>query len=205
MFNPEVQRALDGTSKGTDDRDRRTISFIVNYLITLIFFCILSTDRIFILMAKIGKGVQIPLSWIPQNGGKCPKNAISVDDGVYIGRCKYGSEFIPGKFTSANGKCYCSYGGNEFEFVECELLCDTSIDNNTKGYEWVKSSGGEYPKNAIVAGIAADGKPLIIARGCVEGYMCVGKVHDGHKFAYMPWGGIENSVADYEVLVWKKK
>ncbi|CAH8430108.1 unnamed protein product [Heterobilharzia americana] len=124
---------------------------------TFIFSLISSIDRTYLLMAKIGQGIQIPVSWVLQKDGKYPVNAISADEGVYIGRCKHRNEFIPGKFLSGNGKCYCPYDGDELEFTEYELLCDTSVDKYTKGYEWVKAKDGHYPKYAIVAGIAADG------------------------------------------------
>ncbi|CAH8440951.1 unnamed protein product [Schistosoma guineensis] len=155
-------------------------------------------------MAKIGKGVQIPLSWIPQSHGKYPENAISVGDGVFVVRSRFLNEMLPGKLVHKEGKCYCSHGGEEIELTEYEVLCDTSLHELGKGYEWVKSSGGEYPKRAIIAGIGSDGKPLYITKGYVENNVCVGKLHEGHVCAYMPWGRRENPIPDYEVLVWKK-
>ncbi|TNN12833.1 hypothetical protein EWB00_003363 [Schistosoma japonicum] len=161
--------------------------------------------RYFYLMAKFGDGVQISLSWIPQCNGKYPENAITVGDNIYVVRSRFINEMLPGMLIPNEGKCHCSYGGNEMEFTEYEVLCDTSLNELGKGYEWVKSSNGGHPKHAIIAGLASDGKPLYIARGYVDNKICVGKVHEGHKCAYMPCGGLENSVSEYEVLVWKKK
>ncbi|CAH8442285.1 unnamed protein product [Schistosoma rodhaini] len=153
---------------------------------------------IFLLMAKFGKSVQIPLSWIPQSNGNYPENAISVGDGVFVVRSRFINEILPGKLVPKQGKCYCSHGGDEIELTEYEVLCDTSLSELGKGYEWVKSSNGEYPKHAIIAGFGSDGKPLYIAKGYVEDNICVGKLHEGHKSAYMPWGGRENAIPEYE-------
>ncbi|VDQ09995.1 unnamed protein product [Trichobilharzia regenti] len=71
-------------------------------------------------------------------------------------------------------------------------------------YGWEEASGGHIPKNAIVAGISKDGSPLYVVKGYVGGELCIGKLHDGHPCAYLPWGGKENRVDEYDVLVWRK-
>nr|CAH8823980.1 unnamed protein product [Trichobilharzia regenti] len=154
-------------------------------------------------MSKIGQGIQISVSWIPQKHGEYPSNAISVDKDVFVVRCKHEDEYIPGKLIPENKKCYCPYNGRELSFSKYEVLCDTSIDHYSKGYEWVKSTGDEYPVDAVVAGLTKDGKPVFIARGSVQEDMCSGKAVEGHKCAYMSWGGTEYTVDDYEILVWK--
>ncbi|CAH8432069.1 unnamed protein product [Schistosoma turkestanicum] len=155
-------------------------------------------------MAKIGKGIQIPLSWIPVKDGHIPSNAISIDEGISVVRCKHdNNHWEPGKVVHRYKTCYYPYGGEEKSSSEYEVLCDTSVSGQ-RGYEWEHASCGNVPKNAIVAGLV-DNEPLYIAKGSINGEPCVGKVHHGHQCAYLPWGGKEHSVQDYQVLVWKKK
>ncbi|VDN96024.1 unnamed protein product [Rodentolepis nana] len=156
-------------------------------------------------MAKVGKGFQIGVSWVPLKGRGVPPGAIDIGDGVYVARgCKDGEQ-IPGKYVEKYGTCYVSYGGAEHELKECEILCDTCISSTGCCYEWREDSGGNVPKNAIVGGIAEDGEPLYICRAKVDGEKCVGKVHNGHDCAYIPHGGEEHSVEDYKVLCLRKK
>ncbi|CAH8289124.1 unnamed protein product, partial [Schistosoma turkestanicum] len=126
--------------------------------------------------ATFGKSVQISLSWIPQCNGKYPENAITVGDGIYVVRSRFINELLPGKLIPKQGKCYCCHSGEEIELTEYEVLCDTSLHELGKGYEWVKSSHGGFPKHSIIAGVGSDGKPLYIAKGYVENKLCVGKV-----------------------------
>ncbi|TNN12829.1 Natterin-4 [Schistosoma japonicum] len=154
-------------------------------------------------MAKVGRGMQIPLSWVPGSDGFCPVGAITVDN-VCVARCKHSGELLPGKLVPMNGKCYCSYGGAEIESYNYEVLCESFIPGSCRGYCWETAYDGDVPKNAIVAGIAKDGQPLYIVKGSVNGETCFGKLHEGHSCAYLPWGGKEHSVSEYDVLVWQK-
>nr|CAH8823983.1 unnamed protein product [Trichobilharzia regenti] len=153
-------------------------------------------------MAKIGEGIQVPLSWIPARDGKTPSGAINVCFGIYVIRRKYGNEWIPGKLVRDYRTCYCPVNGKELESREYEVLCDTSLPDSKKCYEWEHASGGDVPKNAIVAGTWS-GTPLYIAKGILNREVCVGKVQEGSTCAYLPWGGKAHSVKDYEVLVLK--
>ncbi|CAH8442303.1 unnamed protein product [Schistosoma rodhaini] len=154
-------------------------------------------------MAKIGKGIQIPLSWVPDRNGNVPHNAISVTNGIYVVRCQHDRQWIPGKAANGHDTAYYPYGGEEKNTKEYEVLCDTSFSGH-QGYEWVQASCGNVPKNAIIGGMSGN-DPLYIAKSKINGETCVGKVHHGHECAYLPCGGQEHSVKDYEVLVWKKR
>ncbi|KAH8855278.1 hypothetical protein KSF78_0001956, partial [Schistosoma japonicum] len=158
----------------------------------------------YLIMAKIGKGIQIPLSWVPATDGNVPHNAVNVSGDIYVIRSKHDGHWIPGKAVIGHNTAYYPMNGQEIKTREYEVLCDTSLSGHNKGYEWESESGGNVPKNAIIAGMSGN-DPLYIARGSVNGEVCVGKVHYGHNCAYFPWGGNEHSVNDYEVLVWKKK
>lgn len=70
---------------------------------------------------------------------------------------------------------------------------------------WEQTSGCNIPDNAIRAGYEKDGKPLFIARANMEGTWTSGKcgtcLTGG---AYIPYGGEEKIVKNYEVLVYPR-
>ncbi|VDN14965.1 unnamed protein product [Dibothriocephalus latus] len=76
-------------------------------------------------MAKIGKGVQLGLSWVKTKAGDLPDGAIETQPGVYVCRALHEGEQIPGKYVPRLSLAYISYGGAELRETECEVLCDT--------------------------------------------------------------------------------
>ncbi|VDK34019.1 unnamed protein product [Taenia asiatica] len=155
-------------------------------------------------MAKVGKGFQVGLSWVPMREHGIPHGAIQVDRGIFVARGEVNGEKIPGKYVEKYQKCYVPYGGKEHEILSCDILCDTSLGCDGTCYKWAKDCNGGVPKKAIVAGLANDGAPLFICKAPFRGEVCVGKVHEGHSCAYIPYGGEEHSVDNYEVLVLQK-
>ena len=71
----------------------------------------------------------------------------------------------------------------------------------TIAQDWVRVTDGRMPANALRAGNEADGTPLYIARGNQEGGLHPGKVRANALEAYIPYGGREIAVRDYEVYV----
>ena len=63
---------------------------------------------------------------------------------------------------------------------------------------WVPATNGELPDGAVVGG--HDGEDLYIARARFEGSLTPGKLVQSHAVCYIPWGGAENPVTEYEVL-----
>ncbi|CAH8442758.1 unnamed protein product [Schistosoma curassoni] len=136
--------------------------------------CMVDTIReVFVHMAKIGKGIQIPLSWVPAKDGNVPNNALSVTRGIYVVRCKHDGQWIPGKAATGHNAAYYPYGGEEKNTREYEVLCDTSFSGH-QGYEWLHASYGGVPKNAIIAGMSGF-DPLYIAKSSINGEPSVGK------------------------------
>lgn len=64
--------------------------------------------------------------------------------------------------------------------------------------QWVAAKEGEVPPNAIPAGF--DNEQLYVARANHEGAILPGKLVPSHGVCYVPWGGGEHGVAEYEVL-----
>lgn len=57
------------------------------------------------------------------------------------------------------------------------------------------------PDGAVQGGSNVTGEPLYIGRTHFNGSLTVGKVHPSHNCLYLPFGGAEHSVQQYEVLV----
>lgn len=75
------------------------------------------------------------------------------------------------------------------------------VANTPTMAQWVRVTNGQIPANALRAGNEADGTPLYIARGNYEGGLHPGKVRANALEAYIPYGGREIAVRDYEVYV----
>jgi len=69
------------------------------------------------------------------------------------------------------------------------------------GFQWKTAEGGRVPQGAVQGGREADGTPLYVARGKVDGVDSIGKVNTSHNNCYLPYGGKEHPVKRYEVLV----
>lgn len=67
--------------------------------------------------------------------------------------------------------------------------------------QWVKACNGNIPKGAVIAGREANWTKLYIARASHKGGLHPGKVRPEFRAAYIPWGGIEESIECYEVFV----
>ena len=69
-------------------------------------------------------------------------------------------------------------------------------------FQWLSSSGGLIPSNAIPGGYARSGEPLYIGRVSHKGHMICGKIHPSHKALYVPHAGKEHAYhSGYEILV----
>jgi hypothetical protein len=66
---------------------------------------------------------------------------------------------------------------------------------------WIRPQGGNFPSNAIAAGYENDGSALYIARASLGGGLHIGKVRANGREAFIPYGGREEIVSDFEILV----
>ncbi|KAJ2075778.1 hypothetical protein IW146_000446 [Coemansia sp. RSA 922] len=64
----------------------------------------------------------------------------------------------------------------------------------TKAFEWVKSSNGMIPSNAIAQGVERDGRPLYIARAFFKGGL-----HPGKAAPHLANGGFATGYAGHTV------
>ncbi|CAO1428345.1 unnamed protein product [Diamesa hyperborea] len=121
---------------------------------------------------------------------------------LYVGRAMEGCATIPAKVIPCKQACYVSFNGNEILKHNFEYLVGS-------GFQWVASSNGQIPSGAVVAGndqsgevhYVVCGETLYIGRGQHCGSLTVGKIHPSHGCLYIPFGGSEIAIKNYEVLV----
>ena len=108
-------------------------------------------------------------------------------------RAAYGGGLQPGKFNTAARRGYISYGGQEITIDDpsAEVFVGTGI--------WTPSNGN-LPAGAIPAGVDTDGSTLYMIRALHDGAQALGKFSAQRGEAYIPYGGIEWKVSDFEVL-----
>lgn len=66
-------------------------------------------------------------------------------------------------------------------------------------YEWVPASNGDVPDNAVQGGNDTDCSPIYVGRATHEGDRIPAKVIPNKGGAFIPWGGEEVSIFEYEV------
>lgn len=100
----------------------------------------------------------------------------------------------PVKVLPSKQAAYLSYNGQEVMVSNYEVLTG-------HGFTWVGSGNGHTPDGAVVVGNQSSGEPLYMGRAHFQGSLTPGKVHRSHGCLYIPYGGAEHSILQYEVLV----
>lgn len=147
---------------------------------------------------------QIPslqsFQWIPSSAyGGVPPNAVYAGndaDGspIYVGRAFHDGDQLPAKVIPSKQVAYVSHAGQEIAKHQFDVLTGT-------GFTWVHSSSGHVPAGAVVPGNQSNGEPLYIGRAHFQGSLTPGKVQRSHGCLYIPFGGSEQRLEQYEVLV----
>lgn len=144
------------------------------------------------------------MNWVASNAySGVPPNAVVAGndiDGttIYVGRAYHEGDLIPAKVIPSKNVAYVAHGGQEHAKQEFHILTGF-------GFEWVSSSNGHVPADAVVAGNQADGDVLYVGRAPVGGSLSVGKIQPSHACMYVPFDGLEHSIHQYEVLVAPKR
>lgn len=112
---------------------------------------------------------------------------------MYIGRASHQNDLIPGKVL-INNHCHVSYDGVEHSISTFEVLLNAN-------FQWIQSSNGHVPQNAVVGGRTSSGEQLYVGRASHCGVITPGKVHASHGCIYIPFAWKEHRVTNYEVLV----
>ena len=139
--------------------------------------------------------------WHRSSGGAVPPNAVAGGNDVngepiYVGRAHESGDHIPGKIVPSHGVCYVAYGGEERAHRTYEYLVSPAYGS----LNWLSAADGQIPSGAIHGGRTSSGEPLFIGRAYYEGSWVIGKVQQSHQVLYVPFGGSEVAISDYEVL-----
>lgn len=141
-------------------------------------------------------------------------------DPIYVGRAQHNGEMLPAKVIPNKKSAYVSANCLEHPKQDVEVLTQYPgqygniilpkisfflsilfLYNNFCLLGWVESSSGAVPPHAVSSGQTSDGEPLFVGRGCWAGSLSIGKVHPSHGCLYIPYGGAEYRLENYEVLV----
>lgn len=108
-------------------------------------------------------------------------------------RAAQGGGLHPGKYNAVTHQGYVSFGGQELEIKDprAEVFIGAGV--------WTPARGG-LPVGAIPAGYDGDGSTLYMIRADAGGAQSLGKYSDKRHEAYVPYGGAEVPVTDFEVL-----
>lgn len=113
---------------------------------------------------------------------------------IYVGRALHEGEMLPCKFIPSKGCAYVCYGGYEMNKRNFEVLCGY-------GYAWIKPRHHAIPGNAVSTGRSRNGEPLFVGRGHHSGSLTPGVISVSQRCLFIPYGGREIRLSDYEVLV----
>ncbi|XP_073829706.1 uncharacterized protein [Musca autumnalis] len=140
-----------------------------------------------------------PDQWISATADSFPEDALeggrdADGDTIYVGRVFKDGDLMPAKVIPNKGGAYVCWGGEEEKVDNFQVLVGA-------GFMWVACENGNIVPGAVPAGTTCDGETLYIGRAEHAGSLCVGKVHPSHGCLYIPFGGGEEKIDSYEVLV----
>lgn len=113
---------------------------------------------------------------------------------IYVGRAFHEGDHLPAKIVPSHRVAYVPHGGQEHAKHQYEVLCNGSVS-------WIPSAHGHIPPNAVAGGRTSSGEPLYIGRANYNGSLTPGKIQPSHNTLYIPFGGSEVGIREYEVLV----
>jgi len=145
-----------------------------------------------------------PVSWEFVSGKSIPRNAIAGgrESGgtLYVCRGNHNGSTTPGKAGAhLHTGAVIGYGNKEVGLGGYEVLV-----GDARSVRWVSVQGKlkikDLDARPVDGGKDSDGTRLFIARANIQGATHPGKVGEGFKAAFIPWGGKEQEISSYEVL-----
>lgn len=112
---------------------------------------------------------------------------------IFVGRANHEGEVIPCKVLPSKQVAYIAHNGSEISKHSFEILIGSDV-------KWKREQNGKLPKGAYPGGRTKNGEILYIGRAEHSRSLTVGKVHPSHGCLYIPYGGAEIALRDYEVL-----
>ncbi|CAG9857350.1 unnamed protein product [Phyllotreta striolata] len=173
---------------------------VVCYTRTIYIGTIHLSSNTEITSSRINQGKMAAYYWVDSNArGSVPRSALKGGfdvDGyeIFVGRAFHEGDWLPAKVIPGKQIAYVAYNGAEIGVHQFQVLCEQQ-------FEWVPSSGGNIPPDAVEGGRTSDGEPLYVGRAHHEGSLTIGKVHPSHGCCYIPFNGGEHAHQSYEILV----
>ncbi|EAU91343.1 hypothetical protein CC1G_07378 [Coprinopsis cinerea okayama7 len=145
-----------------------------------------------------------PVNWVLGDGKNIPFNAIpggkENNSVLYISRGFHKGSTTPGKASAAlKTGAVIGYAHDEVDLAQYEILVGDS-----RAVRWIPAAGklniqalGARP---VQGGVDTDGTPLFVVRANIKGGVHPGKASEKLKGAFIPYGGGEEEVQNYEVL-----
>ncbi|MEJ8835577.1 DM9 repeat-containing protein [Ramlibacter sp. AN1133] len=141
--------------------------------------------------------------WVPAARGALPvglapagREAPPASTELYICRAVFANGVHPGKIRPGFAGCNVGWGGREYTSPDYQVLVKHDLS-------WAPATGGSVPSNAMKAGEEGTPgrEPLFICRASYRNGVHPGKVRPGFGGCNIGWGGREEVVARYEVLL----
>lgn len=147
----------------------------------------------------VGDGPQQSDIWVVSSANYTPQNAVYAGHDtdmspIVVCRCFHNGDLLPGKAIPSRACSYVSYAGQEIQKDNFEILIG-------EGYDWMPAWNGTLPPGAIEAGRTVNGEILYVGRAHYCGSLTPGKIQLSHGALYIPFGGREQRISNYEVLV----
>ncbi len=112
---------------------------------------------------------------------------------LYAARARYLSHLLPGKVRHGFAGANVGYRGHEYPVSPFEVLTGQPV--------WRAASGGHIPADALPCGQGPKKLVYYLARAPIGAGLHPGKIARGMTAALIPFGGVEITAAEYEVLV----
>lgn len=114
----------------------------------------------------------------------------------YLCRAHYQGSLTPGNIRPGFGGCHISYDGDEKNINHYQVFL---LTHSSYGYwQWVKYN---LPAHSWRVGDDTNGQPLYVCRARYADGLVIGKTWRGLNACYIPYGGREGSVRDYQVFL----
>nr|XP_043067382.1 uncharacterized protein LOC108123965 [Drosophila bipectinata] len=112
----------------------------------------------------------------------------------YVGRAYHEGSLLPAKVSPSRGLAHVANYGKEHKKTTFDVLVG-------EGYSWVPDNYGHVPATAVIGGKKKNGEILYIGRAMYKNSLVIGKIDQSHGCLYIPFGGKEVAIRQYEVLV----
>jgi hypothetical protein len=152
-------------------------------------------------------GPRGPTTWVLNRGKSIPQGAITTGRehswNLYICRAFYDGGILLGKASDVFEK------GGVIGYKDKEHAIDTYeiLLGNMNQLKWVRTRGkldlNSLGAKPVEGGNENDGSPLFIAKAHHKGADHPGKASDRFKGAYIPYGGGEELIEEYDVLCYQ--